>query len=390
MHELMIDSGCYGHVCPPWFAPQFPLVGCTNIEAVIANNATLRHFEKWCMDTQILIQITFDVMSVRKPFLSTSALKRRGVTIIFNHDYDRIIFRNETLNLISHDCHSYLHLTLADGIPRRKAMVMTGENVTNAVNEEVYVGDGVVSQEAQEASAGDLRAIADADQAGQRDISGETRAARALRTPEPPTDAKNGSQHDARTIQRVVSFLRGEQRTKFSTSQHTLPKFQADYTFIRTLAESKTQPCSTFVETSSGAVISFMCARKGGYEELTKEILRQFESYGFLNPVIVQCDKETSIIDVCRKLARERKTRTVLRFAPTTSHQCNGFFKTVHGQIQGFARCYQTQIETNTGTQLSAISRAIPFAVRYAGSVLTRFTVRPDDRTPFQYLLGTP
>ena len=31
-------------------------------------------------------------MSVRKPLLSTSALKRRGVTIIFNHDYDRIIF----------------------------------------------------------------------------------------------------------------------------------------------------------------------------------------------------------------------------------------------------------------------------------------------------------
>ena len=38
------------------------------------------------------MQITFDAMSVRKPLLSTSALKRRGVTIIFNHDYDRIIF----------------------------------------------------------------------------------------------------------------------------------------------------------------------------------------------------------------------------------------------------------------------------------------------------------
>ena len=23
-HELMIDSGCFGHVFPPWFAPQFP------------------------------------------------------------------------------------------------------------------------------------------------------------------------------------------------------------------------------------------------------------------------------------------------------------------------------------------------------------------------------
>ena len=61
----------------------------------------------------------------------------------------------------------------------------------------------------------------------------------------------------------------------------------------------------------------------------------------------------------------------------------------MHGQIQGLARCYQTQIETNTGTQLSAISLAVPFAVRYAGFVLTRFTVRPDGRTPFQYLLGT-
>ena len=61
---------------------------------------------------RFLIQITFDVMNVRKPLLSTSALKHRGVTIIFNHDYDRIIFRNETVNLVSHDCHSYLHITL--------------------------------------------------------------------------------------------------------------------------------------------------------------------------------------------------------------------------------------------------------------------------------------
>ena len=93
------------------------------------------------------------------------------------------------MNLISHDCHSYLCLTLANGSPHRKAMVMAGENVSNDVDEEVCVSDGVIGHEAHEASAGDRRAIADADQAGQLDISGETRAARALRTPEPPTDA---------------------------------------------------------------------------------------------------------------------------------------------------------------------------------------------------------
>ena len=189
-HELMIDSGSFGHVCPPWFAPQFPMVSSTNVEAAAANNEALQHYGQKVVyghvmtnsGGRILIQITFDVMNVRKPLLSTSALKHRGVTIIFNHDYDRIIFRNETVILVSHDCHSCSHITLTNGIPSRRALVMAGENATNDVDEEVYGNDGAERHEAQEASAGDRRAIADADQAGQLDISGEAKTARILRT----------------------------------------------------------------------------------------------------------------------------------------------------------------------------------------------------------------
>ena len=120
---------------PLWFAPQFPMVSSANVRAVTANNVALQHYGPKVVyghvmtnsGKRILIQITFDVMIVRKHLLSTSVLKHRGVTVIFNHDYDRIIFRNETVNLISHDCHSYLHITLTNGIPPRKAMVMAGE-----------------------------------------------------------------------------------------------------------------------------------------------------------------------------------------------------------------------------------------------------------------------
>ena len=99
-HELMIDSGCFGHVCPPWFAPQFLMVSSTNVEAVAAKNMALQHYGQKVVyghvmtnsGRRILIPITFDVMNVRKPLLSTSPLKHRGVTIIFNHDYDSIIF----------------------------------------------------------------------------------------------------------------------------------------------------------------------------------------------------------------------------------------------------------------------------------------------------------
>ena len=376
----------------------------TNVEAVAANTVALQHHGQKVVHghvmtnsgRRILIQITFDVMNVRKPLLSASALKHRGATI-FNHDYDRIIFRNETVNLVSHDCHSYLHITLTNGIPLHKAMVMAGENAANDVDEEVYGNDGAERHEVQEASAGDRRAIADADQARQLDISGETKTASILRTPEPPTHAVRMA-HNATHVPftdwcPICVASRGSsphRRVVVNKTADTLPKCQTDYMFIQTVAESKTQPCITFAETRSGVVISFMCARKGGHEDLTKDILRHSEACGFLNPVIIQCDEEMSIIDVCRKVARERNARTVLRFAPKTSHQSNGFVEAVHGHIQGLARCYQTQIETNTGIQLSAISPAIPLAFRCAGFVLSRFTVRPDGRTPFQYLLGTP
>ena len=144
-----------------------------------------------------------------------------------------------------------------------------------------------------------------ADQAGQLDISGETKTARTLRTPEPPADAARMA-HNATNVPfrdwcPICVASRGRssphRRVVVNKTADTLPNFQTDYMFIRTVAESKTQPCIIFVETRSGAVISFMCARKGGY--------------GFLNPIIIQCDKEMSIVDVCRKVARDRNARTV-------------------------------------------------------------------------------
>ena len=207
-----------------------------------------------------------------------------------------------------------------------------------------------IDMKPQEASAGDRRAIADADQAGQLDISGETKTARILRTPEPPTDAArmahNATHVPFRDWCLICVASRGRssphRRVIVNNTADTLPKFQTDFMFIRTVAESKTQPCITFVETCSGVVISFMCDRKGGYEDLTKEILRLFEAYRFLNAVISQCDKEMSIINVCRKVARERNAGTVLRFAPKPVIRATGFIESMHGHIQGLARCYQT------------------------------------------------
>ena len=163
---------------------------------------------------RIWIQITFDVMNVGKLLLSTSALKRRGITIIFNHDYDRIILQNETVNLVSHDCHSCLHVTLANGTPLRKAMVMPGENATNDLDEEVYGNDGAERHEAK--------------------------SARILRTLEPPTDAArmahNATHVPFRDWCTICVASRGRssphRRVVVNKTADALPKFQTDYMFV--------------------------------------------------------------------------------------------------------------------------------------------------------------
>ena len=121
----------------------------------------------------------------------------------------------------------------------------------------------------------------------------------------------------------------------------------------------------------------------GGYEHLTREILRHYESNSFLNPVTLQCDKETGTSDVRREVARERKARIVPR-----RYQSNGSVEAVHGHIQRLTRCYQTQIKRTLVCSFQQNHPAIQFAVRCTGFVFTRFTVRPDGRTSFQYLPG--
>ena len=90
-----------------------------------------------------------------------------------------------------------------------------------------------------------------------------------VRSPEPPTYAARMLHSTMHVRYRdwcafcVASRARSSlhRRVVVNKTVDTLPKFQAVYMFIWTVTQSKTQPCITFVETRSGAVLSFMCAR---------------------------------------------------------------------------------------------------------------------------------
>ena len=177
---------------------------------------------------RVMTQIKFDVMSVREPLSSISALKRQEVTISFSHNHDRIIFRNETVNSGARDSYSNLYVALAHETFPREAMVMTGK---------MYRKVCEMRCPKREVSDVDRRAIADADSAGQVGISRETKTQRIWRSPEPPLHKLHNTTHvPFRTDLCFFLASRGrrstQRRVEANMTADVLPKLQTHYMFI--------------------------------------------------------------------------------------------------------------------------------------------------------------
>ena len=262
------------------------MVSSTNVEAVAANNVALQHYGQKVVYGHVTtssgrrILITFDVMNVRKPLLSTSALKRRGVTIIFNHDYDRIIFRNETVNFgISRlsflPTHQGNPASQSDGDGWRvRQMTWMRKSTSTMAPRDMRLKKlqlVIDEQSLMWIKPDSLTFLVKRKQQEHGVLLNRPQKLRVWHT----TRHSFHSEIGIHSALRVADEVLPHRRVVVNKTADTLPKFQTDYMFIRTVAESKTQPCITFVETRSGLVISFMCARKGGYEDLTKEIFPQ-------------------------------------------------------------------------------------------------------------------
>ena len=135
------------------------------------------------------------------------------------------------------------------------------------VDEEVYAGDGDETSEALKASDGDKRTIADADQAGQLAISGERKTSRA------DSGTSDGCCATRPTYLNEIGA-------------HSAWQVAADYSTMSHIQWLRADRCHAS-RSRQRAVISFLFPKQRRCEDLTREPLRHFESYGFLKPVIV-------------------------------------------------------------------------------------------------------
>ena len=75
---------------------------------------------------ELNVEIRFEVMDVKRTLISTSSLKRKGVTTTFGKDRDMLTIGDRHIELKSIGDHSFLRLWIKDDVST-EFLVMTGE-----------------------------------------------------------------------------------------------------------------------------------------------------------------------------------------------------------------------------------------------------------------------
>eukprot|EP00969_Alexandrium_andersonii_P230572 10182407-Alexandrium_andersonii.AAC.1 len=89
-HDVLVDSGSYDHVCPEWFAPSVPvrpINGSFNVSSAEPGRTLAVYGVKTCnfqvedeKGNPLRMEIEMTVMNVRRPILSVTKMKRKGIS----------------------------------------------------------------------------------------------------------------------------------------------------------------------------------------------------------------------------------------------------------------------------------------------------------------------
>ena len=95
--DIMVDSGAATHVCPWWFARQFPIQPLSPENGpqlrTVTNNEIKLYGYKWVYMRNVegqAIVIPFYVCDVHQPIVSVSRLEEQGFVLTFNEEQRRI------------------------------------------------------------------------------------------------------------------------------------------------------------------------------------------------------------------------------------------------------------------------------------------------------------
>ena len=128
-----------------------------------------------------------------------------------------------------------------------------------------------------------------------------------------------------------------------------------------------------------------------GADKFTVKAVCEFLGFLGYPRMSLKSDGESSILTLVEAvISRMHTEENVKRISPTTSpvgsHQSNGMAEVGVQLAEAVARTFTLAVEQRYGVEVKPTSSILPWPVRHAAYVYTRFQVRRNGKTPYEDL----
>ena len=124
-------------------------------------------------------------------------------------------------------------------------------------------------------------------------------------------------------------------------------------------------------------------------EYSVRQLLRVLEYLGY-NELTLKCDQESALTKVIEnaKVHRGANTQTMMEHSAVGDSQGNGLIERANRSVEGQVRTMISALEEKIGSKVSGTDSILPWLILHAGTILNRFTMGKDGKTPHERLRG--
>jgi hypothetical protein len=169
-------------------------------------------------------------------------------------------------------------------------------------------------------------------------------------------------------------------------------KYSIDYMTMDSVDEGKAPASMVMVNHEDGGIFAYGTVGKGIQGDkywLAKRIAKDIDNCGTKTAKIqIKPDQEPAIVNLQEEVRELRRGRTICTNSPVGESECNGRAENAVRQVQVKVRTFRAAIETKMKEKLDMSRPFTTWLIRWAGEVLTKYSVGSDSKTPWQRRRG--
>ncbi len=416
---ILNDSGSYTHACPKEFAPHIPITppeDSAHQQATACNSATLIHYGSklipFSIETvegeRVPVQIRFEVFNIKRPLVSTTRMAKHGFTSTTGPGGSYLKKGSKVVKLAErnglpffdvryrrHDEEKYLIMANENGTEDEDAMGVERDDHEAGVERD--------DREEKETTRDvELPGLTEEEKRVMGQVLLESSDVppppRGMTRPKGPTDAER--RRHVLTHQPYRSWCdacvegRGKESPHKSVTAEKkatrVSRVQLDYFFLKKMKDGHVRPLLTAVDTEKGGIHVNMAVKKGHCPYTEATLANSLNSFGLTGELVLQCDKESGLLDVANRVAARRKGITKVIETAKNSSKAAGDVERMHQTLEGMIRTATIALEKHYGVELGIESIVLPWLVRHQGWIANHFFVREDGQTFFQRMNNVP